>query len=161
MSVPMHVQVLLARMLGQNRKRGTCPCGNRESQQAKRHDPQSRDRDLGRHPGRLRGEAMQRCQGCTWSRESGADDGSLLAIAASCFMSSAMAERLASKSLQDQRPWQMCGESPRRAKCSQNFSADASPLPIDRGSSNDAEQFSFRVRTSSIRDHPTVLFGPP
>ena len=47
---------------------------------------------------------MQRCQGCTWSRESGADDGSLLAIAASCFMSSAMAERLASKSLQDQRP---------------------------------------------------------
>ena len=37
MSVPMHVQVLLARMLGQNRKRGIYPCGNRESQQAKRH----------------------------------------------------------------------------------------------------------------------------
>ena len=51
---------------------------------------------------------MQRCQGCTWSRESGADDGSLLAIAASCFMSSAMAERLASKSLQDQRPGRKC-----------------------------------------------------
>ena len=47
---------------------------------------------------------MQRDQGCTWSRESGADDGSLLAIAASCFTSSAMAERMASKSLQDQRP---------------------------------------------------------
>jgi hypothetical protein len=29
-------------------------------------------------------------------------------------MSSATAERLASKSLQDQRPWQLCGESPRR-----------------------------------------------
>ena len=44
---------------------------------------------------------------------------------------------------------------------SQNFSADASPWPIDRGSSNDAEQFCFRVRTNSIRNHPRVLFGPP
>ncbi len=44
---------------------------------------------------------------------------------------------------------------------SQNFSADASPWPIDRGSSNDAEQFSFRVRTNSIRNQPRVRFGPP
>jgi len=55
MPVPMHLQVLLARMLGRNRKRGIYFCGNRESQQAKEtYHPQSRDRDLGQHPGRLR-----------------------------------------------------------------------------------------------------------
>ena len=33
-------------------------------------------------------------------------------------------------------------------------SPDASPWPIDRGSSNDAKQFSFRVRSDSNRNQP-------
>ena len=79
MSVKMHVQDPLARMRSRHHKRVSIPAGTASASKHVRHTiRKSRDRDLGQHPGRLRGEAMQRYQGCTWSRERGADDGRLL-----------------------------------------------------------------------------------
>ena len=122
----------------------------------------SRDRDLGQHPGRLRGEAMQRYQGCTWSRESGADDGTLLD---SSVMSSAMAERLASKSLQDQRPGRKC-LGPLLA----NISEAHGPVLPDTQATCELPRpgkiflvsfFFADLQLTRIRLTVTVLFGPP
>jgi hypothetical protein len=79
LSVKVHVQDLLARMRSHHRKRVSIPAGTASASKHVRHTiRKSQDRDLWQHPGRLRGEAMQRYQGCTWSRERGADDSTLL-----------------------------------------------------------------------------------
>ena len=79
LSVKVHVQDLLARMRSHHRKRVSIPAGTASASKHVRHTiRKSQDRDLGQHPGRLRGEARQRYQGCTWSRERGTDDSTLL-----------------------------------------------------------------------------------
>ena len=159
MSVKMHVQDLLARMRSRHRKRGIHPCGNRERQQAcETYDPQKsgpRPRAAPRKAARRGNATISRLYVEPRTRRRRRHTAK---IAASCPPRWQSCWHRRACRIRDPGS---CVENPLAGPNSQNFSADASPWPIDWGSSNDAEQFSFRVRINSIRNHPRVLFGPP
>ena len=156
LSVKVHVQDLLARMRSHHRKRVSIPAGTASASKHVRH--RSAKVRTATYGSTQEGCGARQCNDIKAVRGAANAAPTTAHSCDSSVMSSATAERLASKSLQDQRPWQLCGESPRRFS---KFLRGCEPTVHRSGILKRCGEFSFRVRTHSNQSHPMVLFGPP